>query len=180
MCVAVFLYLSANIMVSVSGMSGSVNHVSYSYVHGCLFSYIVWLRGCSYVCCVIMWICGWDGWCLALCWKLLTVGARSQHQTKALSCWDFSNWQKTPGLSCNVEDPSYYRKCVLLSLTTTGQVHFHSQSRPHLSRSHAQSSVPTQMLPRTQAQTWLQAGSVLQGPCGQTCILPGGSSGHLP
>lgn len=77
-----------------------------------------------------------------------------------------------------MEDPSSYRKCVL-PLTTTGRAHFGSQSRPHLSRLQAQSSVPTQMLPRTQAQTWLQTGSVLQGPCGQTCIFPGESSEYF-
>lgn len=86
---------------------------------------------------------------------------RSQRLTKALSkLLGPRNWQRTPGLSCNVEDPSSYRKCVLLSLTTAGRARFCSQSRPHLSRPQAQSSVPTQTLPRAQAQTWLYRSSV--------------------
>lgn len=78
-----------------------------------------------------------------------------------------------------MEDPSSYRKCVLLSLTTAGRAHFCSQSSLHLRRPQAQSSVPTQMLPRAQAQTWLQTSSVLQRPCGQACLFPGDSSGYF-
>lgn len=78
-----------------------------------------------------------------------------------------------------MEDPSYSRKCVLLSLPAAGWAHLCSQSRRRLSRPQAQSSVPTHMLPRAWAQTWRRRSSVLQRPCGQTGLFPGKSSGYF-
>lgn len=54
-----------------------------------------------------------------------------------------------------------------------------SHSRPHLSRPQAQSSVPTQILPRAQMQTWLQTDSALHGPCGETRVFPLESSAYV-
>ena len=79
----VFVAFSENTVVRVSVTSGSVTTSVmqlFMFTVACLHG--VWLHVVMSVC-VIVWFC-----CMS---EAGTVGVCSEHLTKALSCWDFSN-----------------------------------------------------------------------------------------